>query len=136
MQLYHPNTNTKQDIPIIGSRAFMYEFDEWGLYYIFLVDTSAEGCGFNSSPDPPFIEWQGAWGPHPPFEGRTDTLTLTVSPRSVPKFSSNSPICLGDTLELYDESYTASPFTYYRITDYRWSPSGENSDTAKNAKFI
>ena len=135
---YHPNEQKSiQDTTnYTGSRAFMYEFDEWGLYYIFLVDTSAEGCGFNSSPDPPFIEWQGAWGPHPPFEGRTDTLTLTVSPRSVPKFSSNSPICLGDTLELYDESYTASPFTYYRITDYLWSPSGENSDTAKNAKFV
>ncbi|MDD2622245.1 MAG: PKD domain-containing protein [Bacteroidales bacterium] len=121
----------------VGSQPFIFEFDDWGIYKIFLKDTSAEGCGLNSSPDPPYIEWQTAhWGPYKPYEGRTDTIQIIVNPRSVPKFSSNSPVCLGDTLELIDESYTAPPFSYYNIDAYLWHPSGQATDTAKNAKFV
>jgi PKD repeat protein len=118
-----------------GSDPFIYEFNDWGIYTIYLIDTSAIGCGMNGPMAPPFIEWQSTMGPRPPYEGRTDTIQLYVNPRSVPKFSTNSPVCIGDTLQFTDESYTGAPFTYYTITNYLWNTGG-STDTAKNAKYV
>ena len=70
-----------------------------------------------------------------PYEDRCDTIQLFVNPRSVPQFTSNSPVCLGDTLEFYDESYTAAPFGYYEIIKYLWNTGG-STKTEKDAKYV
>lgn len=119
-----------------GSDPFMFEFNDWGIYTIYLKDTSGEGCGMDMPMAPPYIAWQTAnWGPYVRYEDRCDTIQLYVNPRSVPKFTSNSPVCIGDTLEFYDESYTADPFGYYEIVKYLWNTGGR-TDTAKNAKYV
>ena len=119
-----------------GSKPFIYEFNDWGIYTIYLTDTSGVGCGMYMPMAPPYIEWQTAnWGPYIPYEDRCDTIQLNVNPRSVPKFSSNSPVCLGDTLQFTDESYTAPPFTYYKVVKFLWNTGG-NTDTARNAKYV
>ena len=119
-----------------GSNSFSYYFDKPGLYTIYLTDTSGVGCGMNNPLAPPFIEWQTSnWGPYIPYEGRQDSLQIIVNPRSIPKFSSNTPVCLGDSINFINESYTETPFSNLKINNFLWNIKGI-TDTSKNASYL
>ncbi len=126
----HPN-NGKPSSDTINhvSNAFRYMFTDAGTYYIYLKDTSRFGCGMNNPSHPPFINEHIG-----PYENRTDTLRLVVNPKSIPAFTSNSPICFKDTLYITDSSYTLPPFENLRITNYLWRI-GTLQDTTQNPKF-
>lgn len=118
---------------------YQHKFDEWGVYYIYLVDTCQLGCGMNGVyvglADTKYVRDTITYPQQPPFEARIDTLRLVINPRSIPNVTVPPKGCAGDSIQFFDASYTEEPFDEFEIIKYLWS-SGGRTDTAKDPYFV
>ncbi len=113
-------------------RAYKHFFPKYGYYDIILKDTDSYTCGFGGV----YVGLADTdWPDTTQFEGRTDTIHLTVHPRSIPNVVVPPAACAGDSVQFFDASSTADPFSHYKITDYIWN-SGGTTDTAQNPYFV
>lgn len=112
--------------------AYKHFFDKYGYYDVILIDTDAYGCGTGAV----YVGLADTdWPDGTQFEARTDTIHLTVHPRSIPNVVVPPSACAGDSVQFFDASFTADPFSSYQITDYLWN-SGGKTDTAKNPYMV
>ncbi len=118
---------------------YRHKFDEYGIYYIYLIDTCQLGCGsggvYVGLADTKYVLDTLTWPTPPPMENRLDTLRLVINPRSIPNVTVPNKGCSGDSIQFFDASYTEEPFEDYEIIKYLWS-SGGRTDTAKDPFFI
>lgn len=118
---------------------YRHKFDEYGVYYIILVDTDFRGCGtgavFEGLANTKYVLDTLTWPQPPILEARMDTLRLVINPRSIPNITVPARGCANDSIQFLDASYTDEPFEDYEIIKYLWN-SGGRTDTAKDPMFI